>query len=71
MNYWCKKWILETIPEMDEVFSAKQIGDRLHAKIGKTNFIENTSSIGMFLSTLDILTKIETPKGRNIYKRRN
>ena len=62
---------METIPEMDEVFSAKQIEDRLHAKMSKTNFIENTSSIGMFLSTLDILTKIETPKGRNIYKRRN
>jgi len=70
MNYWCKKWILETIPEMEEFFSARQIQDRLHAKKSKTNYIENVSSIGMFLSKQKHLTTIEKTDGKKIYQRR-
>lgn len=70
MNSWCKKWLLETIPEMGETFSAREIEDRLHSKKRKTDYIENTTSIGMFLSKQKHLTTIETTTGKNKYRRK-
>lgn len=61
---------METIPEMGEFFSAREIQDRLHAKKTKTNYIENASSIGAFLSKQKHLTTIENTDGKRIYKRR-
>tara|TARA_R100000353_G_scaffold50505_1_gene40033 strand:- start:6556 stop:6780 length:225 start_codon:yes stop_codon:yes gene_type:complete len=69
MNKFLQKWIDELIPEMQDGFSANQMKDRLidHGKTLK--YLENTTSIGYYLSKHGSLMTVLDQKNKRTYWR--
>ena len=69
MNKFLQRWIDELIPEMHDGFSANQMKDRL-IDYGKTlKYLENTTSIGAYLSKHRSLLTVIDQKNKRTYWR--
>lgn len=70
MNKFLERWIEELIPKMEDGFSSIQMKDRL-IDYGKTlKYLENTTSIGSYLSRHPHLIVVVDAKNRRTYWRK-
>jgi len=57
LNKYFKKWILETVEEMDEVFTVNQIVSAIVEKKGTSMYVGNSQEVGSLLSTMPKIVK--------------
>lgn len=68
MNKFFKKWIIETIEEMEEVFTVHGIISAIVEKKGTSMYVGNSQEVGSLLSTLPELVE---SLGEGEYRRLN
>ncbi len=57
MNKFFKKWILEAVEEMDEIFTVHQIVSNIVEKKGTSMYVGNSQEVGSLLSSLPKLVE--------------
>tara|TARA_R100001015_G_C4611134_1_gene166530 strand:+ start:613 stop:822 length:210 start_codon:yes stop_codon:yes gene_type:complete len=57
LNKFFKKWILEAVEEMDEIFTVHQIVSNIVEKKGTSMYVGNSQEVGSLLSSLPKLVE--------------
>ena len=69
MNSFCKNWINQEIPKMPDGFTASQMHSRL-SNLGKNlKYLENTTSIGVYLKRHKALTMNDSAGIRTYWRK--
>tara|TARA_R100001509_G_scaffold61106_1_gene33770 strand:+ start:760 stop:969 length:210 start_codon:yes stop_codon:yes gene_type:complete len=68
LNKYFKKWILETVEEMEETFTVNEIVSAIVEKKGTSMYIGNSQEVGSLLSTMP---KLVERIGEGEYRRLN